>query len=109
MTFNKRDKVLWSLAAATVFWGLWRERNNRIFDNIARSFNQILHLCFDLISHWSCLCSGRARELISQTFGQSLMDVIPIMRRRNDMITILSASDRSLRFMSTLMVYVTLV
>jgi len=66
-SFTKRDKVLWDLSATTIFWGIWRERNNRIFNNSTRSSDQTFHACFTFISYWLNLLSDTSRELARQT------------------------------------------
>jgi len=34
VAINKHDMVLWDLSVAATFWGIWRVRNNRIFNDL---------------------------------------------------------------------------
>ena len=36
-SINKRDRVLWDLSAAATFWEIWRECNNKLFNDLVRS------------------------------------------------------------------------
>ena len=55
--------------AATIFWGIWRKRNNRIFSNSARSFEHTFYACFTFISYWLSLLSGKSRDLAARIIG----------------------------------------
>ena len=46
------------------------ERNNRIFNNLARSPIQTYSVCFTFIAHWVNLLSGTSTEATSHAFGQ---------------------------------------
>ena len=36
-SLTKNDSGFWNFAAAAIVWEIWRERNNRIFNNLTRS------------------------------------------------------------------------
>jgi len=48
----------------TSFLKIWRERNNKIFNNFAWSFDQSLHFCYSFISYWGNIRQG-LREGVS--------------------------------------------
>ena len=47
------------------------ERNNRIFNNSVRSFDQTYNLCLTFISQWLNLLLGTSREMARQTLKQA--------------------------------------
>ena len=60
------------VAAMTVFWGIWREINNKIFNNSTRSPESTFHACASFISFWINLLSGKSRDLALHVKGQSI-------------------------------------
>jgi len=66
-SFSKCWRVIWDVLAAACFWGIWRERNNRIFNDLTRSSEQTYHICFSFIFHWINLLSVSSRELARQS------------------------------------------
>ena len=62
--FNKNEMVIWNLAATTIFLEIWRERNNRIFNESAISSNQTFHVYLSFISFWLNLLSRTCRDIM---------------------------------------------
>ena len=58
ISFSKHEKVIWDMSAAAAFWEIWWERNNRIFNNKARSSVHIFSACFTFIYYCVNLLSG---------------------------------------------------
>ena len=52
---EKKIKVLWSLVVFAVFWTLWRERNQRIFDDKEASFANIMESVHYWVALWASL------------------------------------------------------
>ena len=72
-SINKCDKVLLDLAAIAIFWETWREHNNRLFNNSARSTHQTFHVCTTFISYWINFLSGGARKMTQRTLDRTVM------------------------------------
>ena len=70
--------MAWDLSTIVIFRGIWREHNNRIFNDLTRSPDQTFHACSTFIYYWFCLLSGGAREraqkTLSQTHGGEVFD-----------------------------------
>jgi len=62
--FKKNEIVIWNLAATTIFLEIWRERNNRIFNESAISSNQTFHVYLSFISFWLNLLSRTYRDVM---------------------------------------------
>ena len=52
---DKRTKVLWSLVIFAVFWILWREMNQRIFEDEEESLANIMESVHYWVALWACL------------------------------------------------------
>jgi hypothetical protein len=48
-----RSVVVWKMLPTCLFWCLWQERNNRCFEDLERSFEDILSLCFHTLYLWT--------------------------------------------------------
>ena len=69
-SFNKQERVIWDLTATAVLWGMWKERNNRIFNNQTRPLAQTSHVCVTFFSYWLNLLSGTSRALAERVVEQ---------------------------------------
>jgi hypothetical protein len=50
---RRRSVAVWKMVATCLFWCLWQERNNRCFENLERSFEDILSSCFNTLYLWT--------------------------------------------------------
>jgi hypothetical protein len=48
-----RSAAVWKMLPTCLFWCLWQERNNRCFEDLERSFKDILSLCFHTLYLWT--------------------------------------------------------
>ena len=71
VSIDRCDRVLRDLSATATIWGIWREWNNKIFNDSARSSNQTFCACFTFISYWINIISGRASERARRTLEQT--------------------------------------
>lgn len=39
--FISKGKMLWSMVSASIWWSVWKERNNRVFNNYAEPSSQV--------------------------------------------------------------------
>ena len=51
--FGKHSSEVWNLAPSCVMWSLWRERNNRTFENIEHSVGQLIEFCMVSLFDWA--------------------------------------------------------
>ena len=51
--FGKHDLDVWNLVPACVMWSLWRERNNRTFDDVELSVDKLIESCMCSLFEWS--------------------------------------------------------
>jgi hypothetical protein len=51
---GKNSSVVWNLVPSCLMWTLWRERNNRTFENIEGSVGKIIETFFGSLFDWSC-------------------------------------------------------
>jgi len=50
---GKRASNIWNLVPSCVMWIIWRERNNRIFEDQEHSMDQIIALFTETLIDWS--------------------------------------------------------
>jgi hypothetical protein len=51
--FGKHSSAVWNLVPSCVMWSLWRERNNRTFEDIEHSVGQLIEFCMSSLFDWS--------------------------------------------------------
>ena len=51
--FGKHSSAVWNLVHSCVMWSLWRERNNRTFEDIEHSVGQLIEFCMSSLFDWS--------------------------------------------------------
>jgi hypothetical protein len=51
--FGKHSSDVWNLAPLCVMWSLWRERNNRTFENVKHSVGWLIEFCMCSLFDWS--------------------------------------------------------
>jgi hypothetical protein len=51
--FGKHFSDVWNLAPLCVMWSLWRERNNRTFENVEHSMGWLIKFCMSTLFDWS--------------------------------------------------------
>jgi hypothetical protein len=49
---RQRSAAVWKMVPACLFWCLWQERNNRDFEDLERSLEDILSSCFHTLYFW---------------------------------------------------------
>ena len=50
---RSRNAAVWRMLPTCRFWCIWQERNNRCFEDLERSFEDILSLCFHTLYMWT--------------------------------------------------------
>lgn len=48
--------MLWSMVPVALWWSVWKERNNRVFENDAESFIQGYKKAKNLLLFWARRC-----------------------------------------------------
>ena len=61
---EKKTKLMWSLAIHAILWTVWRERNQRIFENKEQSFANII----DSVYYWVALWTSLDKDLNQVSF-----------------------------------------
>ena len=51
--FGKHSLAVWNLVPSCVMWYLWRERNNRTFEDVKHSVGQLIEFCMSSLFDWS--------------------------------------------------------
>ena len=51
--FGKHYSEVWNLVPACVMWSLWRERNNRTFEDVELSTTKLIESCMGSLFEWS--------------------------------------------------------
>jgi hypothetical protein len=51
--FGKHSSDIWKLGPLCVMWSLWRERNNRTFENVEHSMGWLIEFCMATLFDWS--------------------------------------------------------
>ena len=51
--FGKHYSEVWNLVPACVMWSLWRERNNRTFEDVELSTTKLIESCMCSLFEWS--------------------------------------------------------
>ena len=51
--FGKHYSEVWNLVPACVMWSLWRERNNRTFEDVELSTTKLIESCMGALFEWS--------------------------------------------------------
>lgn len=60
--FNLKGKVIWSMVPVAVWWSMWRERNNRVFENAAEPLIQVFRKAKNLLIFWARRCKDCADD-----------------------------------------------
>jgi hypothetical protein len=56
-SFGKtRSAVVWKMVPICIFWSIWRERNNRCFEDLESSLEEILASLFPCINELRLTC-----------------------------------------------------
>lgn len=50
--------MLWSMVSATVWWSVWKERNNRVFKNYAEPSIQMYRKAKNMLLFWARRCQN---------------------------------------------------
>ncbi|XP_010266615.1 PREDICTED: uncharacterized protein LOC104604082 [Nelumbo nucifera] len=50
---SKRGKILWQSAAHAIFWSIWEERINRVFNNRTKNFEELISLICYICFLWA--------------------------------------------------------
>jgi hypothetical protein len=50
---GQRSAAVWKMVPTCLFWCLWQEKNNRCFEDLERSFEDILSSCFHTLYLWT--------------------------------------------------------
>jgi hypothetical protein len=50
---RRRSDAVWKMVPICLFWCLWQERNNRFFEDLKRSLEDILSSCFRTLFLWT--------------------------------------------------------
>jgi hypothetical protein len=51
--FSKHSSAVRNLVPSCVMWSLWRERNNRTFEDLEHSVGQLIEFCMSSLFDWS--------------------------------------------------------
>jgi hypothetical protein len=51
--FGKHYSDVWNLVPACVMWSLWRERNNRTFEDVELPVDKLIESCMCSLFEWS--------------------------------------------------------
>jgi hypothetical protein len=51
--FGKRSSSVWNLIPSCLMWTIWRERNNRTFENLESPVAKVIELFFATLFDWS--------------------------------------------------------
>ena len=49
---SKKQKKWWSLVPSCIWWSVWKERNNRCFENIANPMQKVKENCINTLYLW---------------------------------------------------------
>jgi hypothetical protein len=50
---RSRSAVTWKMVTLCIMWCIWRERNNRCFEDKSRSFEELIHVFFFTLFTWT--------------------------------------------------------
>lgn len=69
---RKRSKIfmigrlIWKVIGHAIFWGIWCERNSRIFNETTHSFDQVIHAIIIIVWEW-LNCKGQPGVCVWRT------------------------------------------
>uniref|UniRef100_A0A2N9EUJ9 Reverse transcriptase zinc-binding domain-containing protein n=1 Tax=Fagus sylvatica TaxID=28930 RepID=A0A2N9EUJ9_FAGSY len=52
-SFGKHDSAIWNLVPLCLMWTVWRERNQRTFEDLEQSTSKLVELFFGLLFDWA--------------------------------------------------------
>jgi hypothetical protein len=50
---RQRSAAIWKMVPTCLLWCLWQKRNNGCFEDLERSFEDILSSCFHILYLWT--------------------------------------------------------